>query len=213
MKTTSRPFPFIASMVLWVSLLCACTVNVSNDDSNSKKVEGKGDLVEKTISLDKFTMLDIEGQADVKVTYGPKQIVKVQAQENILELLDFTVKEGKLTVGTKSNYSIKNSKGIKIDIVTPDAITDYNISGAGKVIMSGKPQQDLNIKIAGAAKFEAFDVDVDNVNIDIAGAADCDVKAFKTLNVSIAGTGSVKYKGDPTVTKSIAGIGSVKKEE
>lgn len=212
MKVTFKPFLFVASMVLGISLLYACNVN-TNGESNGKRVEGKGDLVEKTISLDKFTMLDIKGQADVKVTYGPKQIVKVQAQENILELLDFTINAGKLTIGTKNNYSITNSKGITIDIVTPEAITDYDISGAGKVDISGKPQQDLNIKIAGAAKFEAFDVDVDNVNIEIAGAADCDVKAIKTLNVSIAGTGSVRYKGDPAVTKSIAGIGSVKKEE
>jgi Protein of unknown function (DUF2807). len=212
MKVTFKPFLFVASMVLGISLLYACNVN-TNGESNGKRVEGKGDMVEKTISLDKFTMLGIEGQADVKVAYGPKQVVKVQAQENILELLDFTVKEGKLTIGTKSNYSIKNSKGINVTIISPEAITDYDISGAGKVIISGKPQQDLNIKIAGAAKFDAFELDADNVSIDIAGAADCDVKALKTLNVSIAGTGSVRYKGDPAVTKSIAGIGSVKKEE
>ena len=212
MKTTlSSLHFFIASMVFVGSLLCSCNVNVSNDGSNGKKVEGTGDLVEKTIALEKFTMLNVEGQADIKVSYGPEQIVKVKAQENILELLDFSVNAEKLTIGTKNNYSITHSKGIFIEIVTPNAITDYDISGAGEVVVAGKPQKNLNIKIAGAAEFNTYSLDVDDVDIEIAGAADCGVMAIKTLNVSIAGTGSVEYKGNPTVTKSIAGIGSVKK--
>lgn len=212
MNTTIKPTLFFATVALLASLLCACNVNI-NGDSNGKKVEGTGDLIEKTIQIDKFTAMNIEGQAEIKVTYGTTQSVKVRAQENILELLDFTVTNEKLTIGTKSNYSIKNSKGIFIEIVTPNAITSYDISGAGEVTVSGKPQQDLNIQIAGAADFDTNDLEVENVSIDIAGAADCKVKAVKTLNVSIAGTGSVAYKGNPTVSKSIAGIGSVKKVE
>ncbi|WP_320052929.1 GIN domain-containing protein [uncultured Acetobacteroides sp.] len=211
MRTTLKPLLLLVSMAIATASFFACNIS-TNNDSNKKRVEGKGDLVQKTIDLDSFTAIDIEGQADVKVTYGPKQIVKVQAQANILELLDFTVTEGKLTIGTKSNYSIQHSKGITVEIVTPNAITDYSISGAGNISIAGKPQQNLNIKIAGAAKFDAFELEADNVSIDIAGAADCDVKAAKTLDVSIAGTGSVKYKGNPTVNKSIAGIGSVKKD-
>lgn len=214
MTTTTKLTLLTTTLALSAIMLFSCNVNVtSSDNGSTTKVRGTGDLVEKTLTLDKFTMLEIEGQADITVTYGPTQSVTVRAQKNILELLDFTVKDNKLVVGTKSNYSISSSKGINIDIVTPNAITSYSISGAADITISGKPQNSLNVEIAGAAKLDAYDLEVENVTIDIAGAADCNVKAIKTLSVEIAGTGNVSYKGTPTVTKSIAGIGSVKQDK
>jgi hypothetical protein len=214
MTTTKKLILLTATLALSATMLFACNVNVtSSDNGNTTKVKGTGDIIAKTLTLDKFTMMEIEGQGDIKVTYGPTQQITIKAQKNILELLEFSVKSGKLVVSTKSNYSISSSKGVDIEIITPNAITSYSISGAADINISGKPQKSLNVEIAGAAKLDAYSLEVENVTIDIAGAADCNVKASKTLNVDIAGTGNVSYKGSPTVTKSIAGIGSVKQEK
>lgn len=210
-----KPLLFIAALVL-SSTSCIQTSNneqgTKTDIFGNKKVEGIGELVEKKLELGAFSKIEIEGQADVTITHAEKQAVLVKAQENILELLDYRIENGTLILGTRNNYSISNSKGIFVEIATPNAITSYTISGAGKVIVSGKPQEILSIDIAGAAHIDAKQLEVDNVTINIAGSADCDVFAKQNLEVSIAGTGKVTYKGDPNVTKSIAGIGSVKKE-
>lgn len=199
---------------LAVFFLAFCTSScIINSDSKKERVKGTGDKIERTISIDPFTKLSIEGQANISVSYGATQEIKVKAQKNILELLEFTINEGTLTVGTKNNYEIKESKGIDIEIVTPDAITHYDISGAADLFISGKPQEHLNISIAGAADVKAFELPVNDLNVSIAGAGDCEVNAIKNLKVSIAGTGSITYKGDPQISKSIAGLGSIKKSE
>ncbi|HOT15585.1 MAG TPA: DUF2807 domain-containing protein [Bacteroidales bacterium] len=192
--------------------LFSCENDVTIHVGDTKNIVGNGELIEHRLDVEKFSKVSVTGQAKLDVVYGDTFMVKVRAQQNIYEMLDLKVINGNFTIGVKENKSISTNKGIYIDIVTPSAIEDVIITGAGTVSFSKGKQQKLNISIAGTATINAFNLEAENVKVTIAGSAQCEVLATKKLDVSISGTGTVKYKGRPSISQSIAGLGSVVSE-
>jgi hypothetical protein len=189
--------------------LFSCENDVTINVGDSKNIVGKGELISHQLDVDKFSKVSITGQATINVVYGDTLSVKVRAQQNIYEMLDLRVTNGHFAIGVKENKSISTNKGIYIDIVSPSAIEDIVITGAGAVSFSNGKQQKLNISVAGAATINAFSLEAENVKVSIVGSAQCEVKATKNLDIFISGTGTVKYKGQPSISQSIAGLGSV----
>jgi hypothetical protein len=197
-------------LVLLISILfTACYQQKDGDNSNSSKIVGIGELVEQTIPLSDFSKLELTGAASINIAKGTSQLVKITAQQNILDILKHQVVNGSLVIGYDEKTSVETSKGIMVDITTPNAITNVSITGAGRLNISGNKQDVFSAVITGAGEINAYDLEVGTFSINISGAGSCKTKVTNKLNVVIAGTGSVVYKGNPTVNKSIAGIGVV----
>jgi hypothetical protein len=152
----------------------------------------------------------VTGAANITIIKGDTQSVKLRAQQNVLDVMVHNVDNGTLNVGYKNNYSVSTSKGIYVDVVTPNQITDVSITGAGKINISGDKQETFNAIITGAGNIDAYNLEVNNCSIIITGAGSGNVFVDKSLNVTISGAGSVTYKGHPSVSQSISGVGTVK---
>lgn len=197
-------------LVLFISVLFnACIQQKDGDNSSSSKIVGTGEMVEQTIPLSDFSKLELTGAATINISKGTSQLVKITAQQNILDILKHQVVNGSLIVGYGEQTSVETSKGIMIDITTPNAITNVSLTGAGKLNIAGDKQETFSAVITGAGEINAYDLEVGTFSINISGAGSCKTKVTNKLNVVISGAGSVVYKGNPTVNKTIAGIGVV----
>ncbi len=194
-------------------------------------VSGEGKKVTKTLDIDDFTGIGVSIGAEVHLRQGNKQKVEIKAQQNIIDLIDRDVRNGKWKVRLEKGTNLKRHDGIDVYITLPmiDELsvagsgsitgeTDFkniddlevSIAGSGEVTLNGSGE-DLEVSIAGSGDVDLAGFKVDDCEVSIAGSGDCEINVSGSLQVSIAGSGDVKYKGDPDKVKSsIAGSGDVR---
>jgi hypothetical protein len=197
------------ALFLLIPFFSGCYRISYNGSDSGKNVTGSGDLVQKTISLADFNKLELSGEATINISKGATQQVKITAQQNILDIMKYSVENNTLNIGFKDNISVDSNKGITIDITTPQAMQNVNINGAGKLNISGDKQESFSTNIMGAGAVDAYNLEVSKFTVNISGAGSCKTKVSDELNVVISGAGSVVYKGNPKVNKTISGIGVV----
>ena len=200
-----------------LTLLCGCKMGGIRG-SGTRKTEKK--------ELPAFKAIETGGAFDVEVTCQKPQSVEIEADDNLLPLLETDVSDGVLHVGMKQNYHSR--KLIALRIAVPD-LNRITISGAGTARVTGVKNENFVINSTGAAKIEAKGetkaVEIRNsgaglidahelrsskAEVNLSGAGQAEVYASEQLDVTISGVGRVTYSGQPKViNKNISGIGSV----
>jgi Putative auto-transporter adhesin, head GIN domain len=209
-------------------LLAGCLIETSSSCS-FMGISGSGHLQTESRTVAEFKRISAAGSMDVVANIGTPQKIEVTADDNLLQYVTTTVKDGTLEIAMKSgNYHF--SKGFKITVTTPE-LEKVSIAGSSDVEVSGLQGSRFTASIAGSGDLHASghvdtleasvagsgdlklaDLESRDAKIHIQGSGDARVHATQTLDVKIAGSGDVVYRGDPKVTRSIAGSGSVSKE-
>lgn len=190
-------------------------------------VPGSGVASTEKRTVDEFTGIDLSGAGTVNVTCGQVQSVSVTVDDNLQDVITTEVANGVLKIGSTQSYSTK--AGLTIDITMPTLKKleasgacnatienceteqlDLDISGAGKLIVSGKVEQ-VNLDLSGAGSVDLSELAAKKAKIDMSGAAKATVNASDELAVEISGVGKVSYLGDPVVKKQLSGLGKVVK--
>jgi hypothetical protein len=200
----------ILAIIIYIScLLLNTSCNIKECCDNMNTIVGSGELVSDTLDLTSFNQISITGQAIINVIHGDTQKVVLRAQQNILDVLTHEVNKGIFKLGTKNNSSFQTSKGIFLDIVSPEAITKTEVTGAADMTITGNKQDSFEISITGTGSLNATALEVDNCNITISGTGNCKVWVNKKLTVNISGTGTITYIGNPQIDQTISGTGRV----
>lgn len=176
--------------------------------SNKIQVVGTGPVDSMTVSLPTFHSIINTATFDINVTKGIPQSVVLRAQQNILNVMTYTVVNGVLTLGFQDNVNVTTSEEVSANITVAE-INRTAIIGAGNFVLSGAQQNKLDIDITGAGNVEAYNLAVDTCNIVITGVGNSKVRVNNLLNVTITGVGNVYYKGNPTIISTITGTGRV----
>lgn len=189
-------------------------------------ISGSGTRKTEKKELPAFKAVETGGAFDVEITCQKPQSVEIEADDNLLPLIETDVSDGVLHVGMKQSYHAK--KLISLRIALPD-LNRVTISGAGTVRVTGLKNENFVINSTGAAKIEAKGetktVEIRNsgaglidahelrsskANVNLSGAGQAEVYASEQLDVTISGVGRVTYSGQPKViNKNISGIGTV----
>ena len=137
-------------------------------------MEGSGNVVRRTLELQAFHGIAVEGSIDVVLTPSGSQKVEVEAQENLVGLVTTEVLNGVWTISTSKGFSTTKPFVVHISVPVIDVV---RIDGSGDV--------------KGTAAFTAG-----RVQLAIQGSGDIDL-AFNasTLDASVEGSGDVKLSG------------------
>ena len=218
-----KSYSFILVLILMAGLLCSCHIN---------KVSGDGNVVSKEIPIKDYDEIQIEGE-NVDFKYMQSDDVpylKVETDQNIMDLLDINTDSKVLVVRPKNRHTginptrfivITNSTALKEfrfaggGTIKADSIAitrlDCEIAGSGTVSLSGKTEK-MNIKSAGSSKIKAFGLETEELTCKAAGSTHIEITANKAISTKIAGSGTIRYKGNPNIKeKSIIGSGSITK--
>lgn len=216
MKRIAMALTFTLSALL---LYAGCLVGVRG--SGVRKTEKR--------ELPAFTSIETTGAFEVEVTCQKPAGFEIEADDNLLPLIQTEVKNGVLVVSTMQSYS--STGGIVLRITVPD-LASVKSTGAGKfriadvkndnfavestgaatVTASGQSKV-LKISSTGAGKIDAHNLRADKADVTVTGAASVDVNVNDTLDVNVSGAGRVTYSGNPTVNKHVSGAGQVTKKE
>jgi hypothetical protein len=192
-------------------------------------VHGSGVRKTEKRALPAFNAIETSGAFEVQVNCQQPAGFELEADDNLLPLVETEVRDGVLRVRTTRGYS--SSGGIVLRITVPDLASvkstgagKFNVSnvkndnfeirstGAATVVASGQSKS-LKISSTGAGKIDAHDLRARDADVSVTGAAGVDVYATDELDVTVSGAGRVTYSGNPKVNKKVNGAGQVIKKE
>ena len=190
-------------------------------------VKGSGVVAEEQREASGFTEVHISGVGEVTIERAAAPSLAVEAEDNILPLLDTTVRDGVLHLGTRPSTSISPTKPIRYRIAVKE-LTGVGISGSAEVRADDVQAERLVVRISGSGDVRLAG-SADELDVQITGSGDCDaaglrcksakvvisgsggatVDAVEKLDATITGSGSVRYAGNPAVEQRVTGSGEV----
>lgn len=195
-------------------------------------IRGEGQVVRESRQAKDFTAVDMGGASTVHIAYGTSFNVEVKGYANLVPLYRSEVRNGKLILGFKDNYNIRNDN-TEVFITMPELtslhlsgsgdsdVSGYfpnvqslslSISGSGNIDMGKCSADNLDIQISGSGDINAFSVLAENAEISISGSGKAMAKVTDELNISISGSGKVYYRGNPRIQSKISGSGEIIKQ-
>lgn len=212
----------ITLLFMLISLLAACHRGMMT------QVSGSGNRQKQTREVEAFTSVTTEGAFHIEVVAQRPVALEIEADDNILPLVQTDVSNGVLHIKPKQSYSVREPIIIRIAVPNLDGI---NSNGAGKIDVAGlnneKFEIDLNgatsvrvsgetklvdIEANGACKLDATKLRSARAVVNSNGVSRVELHAADQLDVTVSGPSSVVYSGDPVVNKTVNGPGSVQKK-
>jgi hypothetical protein len=183
-KIISYPVVLVAALVLHLSLMA--------QKSDSKRVEGSGNVITKDVSVQSFTELEASGVFSLHLTQGDKEGVKIEADDNLQELFEVKNEGSRLKITMKKDVNINGNNTMKV-YVSFKKLKSMDLSMVGSTKSDEKLSfDDLKLK----------NQSVGSVNLDMA------VQTLHMENESV-GTVSLKGSADNAVIKTNS-VGSFK---
>lgn len=197
------------------------------------RVTGSGTTATETRPTGAFQAIALRGSIDLEVRQGDAIAVQVQADDNLLPLLETVVEPGAsgpvLQVRWKSGQSLTTRGPTKVNVVMPtlSAIASagssdvrveafrtpglkLSLSGSGDALLDGLQTEVLEIGIAGSSDVKGSGRAA-RLSVTISGSGDVELgeMAADEVSVRIAGSGDAEVQAQKSIEVSIAGSGDV----
>ncbi|MDQ3192250.1 MAG: DUF2807 domain-containing protein [Bacteroidota bacterium] len=152
-------------------------------------IKGEGEPIIRTLEIDSFNAIHLSSSQGVTLSQGVEQKIEIKAPENIIELLNTSVKNN---IWEISFQECVKAGTIEINITTP-TIEAITITGSGSV----KSLNNLN---------------VNQMSISVSGSGNADLMLnAQEISTNISGSGNVKLNGSATNHKAnVVGSGDIK---
>jgi predicted small secreted protein len=154
------------STKLIAAVLCA-SVLVSS--CNTDCIEGSGNQVSQTRTVDPFTRVETSGSIKIILKQGETSELRIMADDNIQKDIETFVKGGKLVVELDGNFC---DAGPITVFVTSKGYEGIDASGAVEILSDGKlTVNDFEIDLSGSSKVD-LDLNAANVSTSSSGASE-----------------------------------------
>lgn len=117
------------------------------------RVRGNGKLTAKDYHLKEFKSIEISGEKSLALKKDSVLKVRIETDENLIDLLDVRVNNGVLSVSARDGYWIDPTDKVRIYVSMP-FLKNLRASGASEVQTDGRFAQDekLGIELSGASE-------------------------------------------------------------
>jgi predicted small secreted protein len=206
------------------------TAGCSNDgDVFGPSVRGTGPTQTEVRTLNSFERLELKMDAEVFVSQGSPQQVRVEAQRNILDVLETEMNGDKLEI-EYGRVNVRSHDPVRIYITVP-TLRELEVSGSGKASstapltatsfragVSGSGELNLNFAQVDALRTNVsgsgearLSGNAPSHNVNISGSGRVSAYDLTTLDtyVSISGSGRSYVRAARTLNADINGSGSV----
>ncbi|WP_187696138.1 head GIN domain-containing protein [Xanthovirga aplysinae] len=207
-KNTPFYFSFLRIHVsLGISLLFL--IIISGCDNH---INGIGDPVTKSLSLDTFTKVAIALPANVYLQQGEEQNVEIVTQQNIQDEIKTQVNNGKLKIDFR-NFATTTKDNITIYITLP-MLENLILSGSGKIFGETPftESEILELDLSGSGEID-LEATSKNIKGDISGSGKMLITGnSESFDLNISGSGEFQGFGLQTHTSDINISGSGRSE-
>lgn len=197
-----------------LSLLFAIVLNL-NSCLIMNGERGNGNIESKEFAVEDYSAVHLSGSAKMfyeqKTTEKP--YLRIEIDENLLEYLEPTVKNGHLNLGTT-----KNINPTKYTIYTNStSLKKASLSGSGSLSLDSDLETDeLDMSVSGSGKILAGNISCQNLKTSISGSGSIQIESLSggSLSISVSGSGSMKVAGSISESNvKVSGSGGVNLKE
>ena len=191
--------------------------------------KGSGKIVTQTREFPLFQELEVDISANVRVSSGNRARCSIKGDDNILPLISFDVKDGRLLISCEKSFTTKNR--IEINLQVP-GLTRVVLNGSGRINLDGVAKEKVSLEIRGSGDISGEgktkdvlasivgsgnlllqELKATNVRVVLNGSGNARVSATDTLSGEINGSGDIVYSGSPrTVNTVVHGSGNINRE-
>jgi hypothetical protein len=194
------------SFLLLALMLVACDINLGGRQA----VQGSGKRASETRAIGGFTAIEIDGSADVTVTFGESESVVVTTDDNLLPLIQTLLRGSQLVIRTQPDSQVSTHLGVQVR-VTMKKLEAASIAGSGSITITDLQADDVIFAIPGSGTITADGI-AGNVEIDLRGSGDilCSQLEARTVTVSLSGSGNVTAYASDSLDATILGSGTIR---
>ena len=199
-----------ALLLIFSSL--ACSITIPRVVVSSREVQGSGEIVQEQRSIQGVTAVRVANQGDLYIELGDDEKLVVEAEDNLIDLLESDVRRGELILKTKEGVDIRKTKPIRYfltvkaldeisvsssgDIEAPEFSTDtftINVSSSGDVNVDGLNVDELTVRISSSGDVVVDVLDADQLNVDISSSGSLKILEGKVMDQEISLSSSGEY--------------------
>jgi hypothetical protein len=199
----SAVWPLI--LILSGSIMTGC---LNNDDVNVKQVSGEGPVISMPIEVDPFNKVHHLAQGDMSIVVSDTFSVTIEAQQNIIDLMDWTVEDETFYWGFKESVEIAEAEKILVVIRIPNELESVILSGLGSIGITGYKQENLYLELTGYGNIGAYALEADKAEAYLSGVGNIEVRANEDITGLISGRGNIYYRGNPILNIHVSGSGA-----
>jgi hypothetical protein len=173
------------------ALLLAAALSFLAAPAFAETVRGNGVMKTETRPFSGFTGIGLGIPAKVEVKTGATEGMTIEADENILPLIQTRVKGGELEIRTvRSNLNL-DSKSIRI-VVNAKSIDQLDLGGSGSITADQLKGSKIRMNIGGSGAIDVKRVDAEHLEIAIGGSGNVKFAGTaKSVEASIGGSGDI----------------------
>jgi hypothetical protein len=212
-KSIVHPARFVSLLLLAILVLSASACNqVQVSFGGANAVVGSGKVVSETREVSGFTSVLVSGSGRAEITIGDSDSLVIEAEDNILPLIESSVFNGKLTIGMKPNTSISTMRGIRYTI-TVKSLSGVESSGSTDITVTNTARADsFNASTSGSGAIQLADVQAATLDAHTSGSGNI-TAAGKVDTATITTSGSGNFSGAnlqcASATATTSGSGNV----
>ena len=157
-------------------------------------VKGNHQIVNKTIDIGDYDEIALSVPADVvyRQIAQDEPYLQVTVDENILNVLDISVRNNRLVIKAEDNVNLRPSRFV---IYTNSRnLQKVSIVGAGDVFLEKAVNaREMKVSITGSGDLKTDSLYCENLNVNITGSGDVTLKGAATnAEYSISGSGDIR---------------------
>ena len=213
-------------MTLVAVMFSLALISISGCSYAFNGVKGNGNVIKQERNVSDFTGIDVGGAFHIFLTQGSEVKVVVEADENLMDIIETEVHGNTLKISTSDD--IRESKEMNV-YITFKSLDDMDFSGACKVESTGKLTFDeLDLECSGASDvmltFAAKELELDcsgasqvellgsarEVNLDLSGASKLDALELEVeeMDADVSGASSGKVMVSSELSADVSGASS-----
>jgi hypothetical protein len=191
-------------------------------------VRGSGDIVTEERDVSDFHRVNLSGIGDLIISQGDEESLTIEADDNIIQLIETDVSGGELTIQFKRGYSFVPNTSIKFYLMVKE-LDKISLSGAGKTICDNFEAEELEFDISGAGDID-FDISAADTKVYLSGAGDISLSGevdrqkirlsgvgnyngkdleSRICDITVSGAGSATVNVSEELDVNISGVGNV----
>jgi hypothetical protein len=189
------------ALVVFAALVAAGT-------ANAETVNGSGRMATDDRPLAHFSAVALALPAQVEVRLGDSESVVVEADDNLLPLIETSVEKGALRIrGARDNLELK-AHALHI-VVNAKQVERLSLGGSGSIAAEVLRAPQLQFNIGGSGSIDVGRAECESAAASLGGSGNLKVAGkAKTLNVKIGGSGAVLAGGLQASDVAVSTAGS-----
>jgi len=181
---------FLAALVIGLVVANTFSFGRLNTDFikfsvNFGSARGSGNIVTEKRDVSGFKSVDVGGVFQVEIVAGKEFSVEVEADDNLIGLIQTRVDGDTLCI--ESDKRLKSKSPIKVRISAPN-IDGLQVSGAANVTANGIKSESLKIESSGGSRVTVSGAAA-KLTVESSGGARVNADALTAIDATIEGSG------------------------